>query len=117
MKLPLWRRRQDADLDDEIAAHFRMAVADRIERGQSREEAERAARVEFGNVVRVKEDIRDAWGRRAVDELGRDIRYACRTLPKSPAVAAAPVLTLAFGSWAVTLAFSIVNGVLLRPLT
>ena len=48
MKLPTWRRHQDEDLDEEIAAHLRMAIADRIARGESPDEAARAVRREFG---------------------------------------------------------------------
>jgi transcriptional regulator len=50
MKMPLWRRRQDAELDEELASHLRMAIADRIARGESPEAATRAARLEMGNL-------------------------------------------------------------------
>jgi hypothetical protein len=50
MKLPLWRRRQDAELDEELASHLRMAIADRIARGESPEAASQAARLEMGNL-------------------------------------------------------------------
>ena len=51
MKLPVWRRRQDEELDEELATHLRMAIADRVARGEHPEEAARAARLEFGNLA------------------------------------------------------------------
>ncbi len=64
MKLPAWLRRgrRDAELDEEIRAHLEMAIRDRMARGESREEAEYAARREFGNVPLVREVTRDMWG-------------------------------------------------------
>jgi hypothetical protein len=59
MNLPVWRRRQDEELQEELATHLRMAIADRVARGGDPEEAARAARLEFGNVNEV------AQGRKA----------------------------------------------------
>jgi len=61
MKLPLWRRHQDAALDEEIRAHLAMAIADRVDRGEDRDAAERAVRREFGNLPLIKEVTRDTW--------------------------------------------------------
>ena len=79
MKLP-WRRRdraqRDAELDEEIRGHFAMAVADRIARGESPEDAAAAARREFGNVGYTKETTRETWGGVWLDRLRQDVHYA-----------------------------------------
>jgi hypothetical protein len=71
MKLPLWRRRSREDeLEEEIQNHLQMAIRDRMERGESAEEAESAARREFGNVVLIKETTRGMWGWAEVNRPG-----------------------------------------------
>jgi hypothetical protein len=62
MKFPLWRRRREEELEEEIQSHLQMAIRDRIDRCQSADEAELAARREFGNLGLIKETTR---GRRA----------------------------------------------------
>ena len=118
MKWP-WDVRHDADdrdLDEEIRAHFAMAIADRIARGESPEAAAAAVRREFGNVGHVKEVTHETWGGLWLERLGQDMRYAIRSLRRAPVFAVVAILTLALGIGANTAMFTVVRGILLRPL-
>ena len=112
----LRRSRMEQDMDREMQFHVDARATDLEAQGVPRAEAQRRARAEFGDVLRWKEAGREARGLRLVDELGADLRYAVRTLRRSPGFTATAVLSLALGIGAVTAIFGLLDVLLLRPL-
>ncbi|HEX5475368.1 MAG TPA: ABC transporter permease [Vicinamibacterales bacterium] len=115
--LGLFRRgRSDADLADDIRAHLDLLAADYRRRGLSAADAETAARRDFGSVEGMKEAYRDRRGLPLVEALLRDLQYGVRQMRRNPGFTAAAAATLTLGIGATTTMFSVVDGVLLRPL-
>jgi predicted permease len=110
------RDRIYSDLSDEIEQHLAEKVENLMAEGMSQREAEAAAAREFGNVTRMKEQGREAWMWPRLESITADIKFAFRKLRRSPGFTATAILTLALGIGANVVVFSILNGLVLRPL-
>ena len=112
-------RPDEHDLDEEIRGHLALSIKERIERGEDPEAARLAALREFGYVPAIRASMQHVWHSRwldAIAALGQDMRVGLRSLVRAKGMAATVVVTLALGIGANAAIFSVVRGVLLRPL-
>jgi predicted permease len=112
---PGWDERK-GDLTEELEAHLRMAVEERVARGESREDARAAAIREMGNPPLIADVTRDKWGWAWWERVGQDLRFAGRQMRKNPGFAAIAIFVLTLGIGASVTIFSFVDVALTRPL-
>jgi len=110
------RTRRYTDIDVSIEEHIQERADELEAEGMPRKQAEQAARREFGNVSLLQQRSREQWQWPALESLMADLKFTLRRLRKSPGFAITVLLTLAIGIGANTAVFSVINGVLLKPL-
>jgi len=112
----LHRKRSDAELQDEIEAYLAQETADNEARGMSPDEARRKARIKFGNTQKVREALWEQNSPQPLTGIVRDVKYAFRTLSRTPGFSIIAITVMALCLGAATSLLTIVRSVLLRPL-
>ena len=110
------RRTVEKELDDELQLHLEHEVEKFMRSGLTRQEALRRSRLAFGGLDQVKEECRQARGISWLETAMQDLRYAARGLRRSPGFTAAAVLTLGFGTGAISTVFTLANTMFFREL-
>jgi predicted permease len=110
------RRRKEEELNEELQFHLNEEAEERRAAGLPEQDARWAARRELGNIGLVREDVRAAWGWTMLEQLGQDVRYACRTMSANKLFCGLAVASLALGIGANTAIYSFMDALLLRSL-
>ena len=110
------RGREDRELKEELEYHLERSAEEHVRNGMTAGEGRRAARLQLGSVDRFHEEVRDARGARLWDDVVRDVGFAVRNLRRAPAFTGTALVTIALGVGATTAIFSVLDGVVLRPL-
>jgi len=113
----VWRKRQDADLDEELRDHIDRQIEENLARGMSEEEARVAALRAFGNFVMVRERTHAAWAWVSLERLRQYLLYAFRSARRSPLLSAVAILALSLGIGLNAGVFTLLNAMFLRPPT
>ena len=110
------RRRRYTELSQSIQEHLEEKIADLMDRDMTRDEAERTARREFGNVTLIEQRGREVWQWPTLESILADLRFALRQFRKAPGFAVTAILVVALGIAASVTIFTFVNAALLKPL-
>jgi putative ABC transport system permease protein len=111
------RRRLEREIDDELAVHLALRQEEENGRGMPTKDAKLASHRQVGNVLRVKEQSKEAWLFGGLESVAQDVRFALRGLRRAPAFALVVILTLACGIGANSTIFSVLDTYLFRPLS
>lgn len=116
-----WRRflnrlQADADQQEELESYIEITTEEYIAQGMGADDARRATRRKLGNLTRIREEVYEMNTATFVEGTMRDLRHSARMLRLNPAFSITAVLTLALGIGATTAMFSVVNGVVIKPL-
>jgi predicted permease len=117
-RLDFWMRRErlEKELEEELALHSGLSAEAGQAAGLPLEAADMESRRSMGNITLAREESRDWWGFVAIEDFLKDFRYALRVLIKNPAFSVVSIVSLALGIAGNTAIFSIINGLLIRPL-
>src|SRR5580658_8118983 len=109
-------KKRDADLERELRSDLELEEEEQLEAGISKEEAGHAALRAFGNPILIREQTLAIWSWNWLESLGRDLRFSLRTLRRTPGFTVIAILVMALGIGANVALFTVVRGVLLKPL-
>lgn len=112
----LRRRRAEADMAEEMRFHLEQRAAQLREQGLNDREAQLAAQRRFGNTASLQEEARDAWGFGTLERALKDLRFGLRQVVSAPGFSLLAIVTLGLGIGANTAMFSVLNGIMLKPL-
>ena len=116
IKALLHKQERGNDMDEELLAFQQASAQEKIRRGLSPHEAQRAARIEMGSIETVKHKVRSATWESTAEGIAQDIRYSLRILAKSPGFTAVAILSLALGIGANTAIFTLINNLMQKSL-